>query len=522
MLKVRAMAMVATCVMATLTACGAAESAESAVPPEPDEPDSMNSSSLTQDTASESQLDSELTRVLENAEFTGKVESTLETRLGRPINRELADLGRLLWFDKVHALHADNSCGGCHSPTNGFGDTQPIAIGVQNNNLVGPHRTGPRNQRRTPMVINAAFFPKLMWNGRFAARSRDPFDNSAGFRFPEPEGTERFPPNDPTVKHLLIAQGHIPPTELVEVAGFTGTRGTIAPDFDQFDDGLGAPVPPPDASGFRNEPIRQAVLVRLNESPEYRRLFGRLFPSVAAGGPIDFIMFGQAIAEFEFTLVFADAPIDRYARGDRRAMTTQQKRGALVFFGQAECVACHAVAGDANEMFSDFQNRVIGVPQIAPGFGVQVGNMIFDGPGKDEDFGLEQVTGNPADRYKFRSSPLRNIALQPAFFHNGAFTRLRDAITHHLNVTQSARRYDPIAAGVARDLRHLGPIEPVLARLDPILVRPIKLKDAELEDLITFVRDGLLDPRAAAQRLCGLVPPSVPSGAPPMQFEQCR
>ena len=38
------------------------------------------------------------------------------------------------------------------------------------------------------------------------------------------------------------------------------------------------------------------------------------------------------------------------------------------------------------------------------------GNVIFDGPAEDEDFGLEQVTGNPADRYKFRSSPLRNTA----------------------------------------------------------------------------------------------------------------
>ena len=85
--------------------------------------------------------------------------------------------------------------------------------------------------------------------------------------------------------------------------------------------------------------------------------------------------------------------------------------------------------------------HVAGVPQIAPEFGVGKGNVIFDGPGEDEDFGLEQVTGNPNDRYKFRSSPLRNVALQPAFFHNGAFTRLEDAIRHHLDVYDSARNY---------------------------------------------------------------------------------
>ncbi len=47
--------------------------------------------------------------------------------------------------------------------------------------------------------------------------------------------------------------------------------------------------------------------------------------------------------------------------------------------------------------------------QIAPRFGVGKGNVIFDGPGQDEDFGLGQVTANQADRYKFRSSPLRNL-----------------------------------------------------------------------------------------------------------------
>jgi hypothetical protein len=75
-------------------------------------------------------------------------------------------------------------------------------------------------------------------------------------------------------------------------------------------------------------------------------------------------------------------------------------------------------------MFSDFAQHVIGVPQVA-GIG---GNVTFDGPGADEDFGLEQVTGNSEDRYMFRTAPLRNAALNRAFMHNGAFLRLEDAI----------------------------------------------------------------------------------------------
>ena len=65
------------------------------------------------------------------------------------------------------------------------------------------------------MMINAAFYPTLMWNSRFHAVSGDPFDNSKGFVFPAPEGTSLS-----YLPHLLTAQAFIPPTERVEAAGF--------------------------------------------------------------------------------------------------------------------------------------------------------------------------------------------------------------------------------------------------------------------------------------------------------------
>jgi cytochrome c peroxidase len=46
-------------------------------------------------------IDKQLIAILSNAGFTGKIAGTLTTRLGRPINTRLADLGRLLWFDKL-------------------------------------------------------------------------------------------------------------------------------------------------------------------------------------------------------------------------------------------------------------------------------------------------------------------------------------------------------------------------------------------------------------------------------------
>jgi cytochrome c peroxidase len=430
-------------------------------------------------------LDLQLAVVLKQLGFTGRIEATLEQRLGRKVDPKLADLGRNLFHDPIVGLNDDNSCAGCHAATAGFGDTQSIAIGVDNNFIVGPDRAGPRNQRRTPMVANTAFFPGLMWNSRFASLSNDPFDNGDGFKFPPPEGLTLS-----DKPHLLVAQAFIPPTERVEAAGF------VFPG-DNFD-------------------IRAEVIRRINEVPAYRKLFGKIFPEVRAGGPVTYDMFAEAIAEFEFTLVFADAPIDRFARGERDALTEYEKKGALLFFGRANCVACHAVTGQSNEMFSDFKQHVLGVPQIAPAFG----NVTFDGPGANEDFGLEQVTGDANDRYMFRTSPIRNVALQPAFFHNGAFTRLEDAIRHHLNVSKSARTYNPVKAGVDGDLQGpTGPIEPVLERLDPLVTKPTSLTPEEFKQLVEFVRNGLLDPRAKPENLRQLIPSSVPSGRPIQLFQ---
>ena len=242
-------------------------------------------------------LDGRLALRLRQLGFTGRIASTLTARLGRPLDKRLANIGRLLWFDTVTGLNGDNTCAGCHSPTNGFGDTQPIAIGIENNGIVGPDRAGPRNERRAPMVLNNAFFPSLMWNSRFASASGNPFDNAKGFAFPAPESESLS-----YLPHLLVAQAFIPPTERTEVAGF---------DF------------PGD-----NDAIRAEVMRRLNAVPEYRRLFGHVFPQVRSGGAITYEMFAAAIAEFEFSLTFANAPVDRFARGQLGALTPSEERGA--------------------------------------------------------------------------------------------------------------------------------------------------------------------------------------------------
>jgi cytochrome c peroxidase len=279
----------------------------------------------------------------------------------------------------------------------------------------------------------------------------------------------------------LTAQAFIPPTERVEAAGF------------HF---------PGNSDDIRDEVVR-----RLNESDGYQLRFERVFRDLKNGGRITFDHFARAIAEFEFSQTYADAPIDRYARGIGNALTQAEKKGALLFFGRAGCVQCHAVSGQSNEMFSDFREHVAGVPQVVPTHT----NVLFDGPASNEDFGLEQVTGNSGDRYAFRTSPLRNVALQPAFMHNGAFTRLEDAIRYHLDAIGESARY--AVSGLPADLRNpVARMDAVLERIDSRLRDPRRLTDAEFDALVAFVRSGLLDPDAGPQRLRRFIPEKLPSG----------
>ena len=112
-----------------------------------------------------------------------------------------------------------------------------------------------------------------------------------------------------------------------------------------------------------------------------------------------------------------------------------------------------------------------------------------------------QISGDPADKYKFRTSPLRNIALAPAFFHNGAFARLEDAIRFHLDPTQT------IQPGRGRHRSRTSRAEwdrASTSRISHPMFRNggIELSESQIRDVTQFVKTGLLDPRAKKENLC--------------------
>ena len=73
----------------------------------------------------------------------------------RPTAERIA-LGRTLFFDPRLSGSEMISCATCHNPAMGWSDGQPAAVG----------HASKRLKRATPTIINAAYLPLQMWDGR--------------------------------------------------------------------------------------------------------------------------------------------------------------------------------------------------------------------------------------------------------------------------------------------------------------------------------------------------------------------
>ena len=256
--------------------------------------------------------------------------------------------------------------------------------------------------------------------------------------------------------------------------------------------------------------IWDGLVGRVAAIPEYVDLFKAAYPqSVADAGDLDISLLVNAIAAFESDAwSFFDTPWDDFVAGDDEALSDEAKRGALLFFGRARCSVCHA-----GPLFTDQLHHDIASPQIGPGTG--------DGPtinGQSDDFGLGHVTDRVADRYRFRTPPLRNVAATAPYHHAGAYASLRDAVRHYLNPEAALDRYnvalsgDPnVAALGTRDGNDPNWRVGVLANLSPVLTPPIRLNNREVDDIVAFLA-SLTSPTLFM--LEDTIPASVPSGCP--------
>jgi cytochrome c peroxidase len=157
---------------------------------------------------------------------------------------------------------------------------------------------------------------------------------------------------------------------------------------------------------------------------DYRKLFIAAF-----GSPeITVEKIGLAIESFLLTLTSCDSKFDRVMRGGER-LEAQEQRGFELFMteyeprtGQygADCFHCHGGA-----LFSDhqFHNNGLGL--------------------NDADLGRFKVTKLEADKGKFSTPSLRNVALTAPYMHDGRFATLEEVVEHYSSGVKRDATLDP-------------------------------------------------------------------------------
>lgn len=390
-------------------------------------------------------------------------------------------LGQLLFYDPILSGNREVSCATCHHPDMGTADGVSLGLGDGGIGLGTRREINAENMPEQRIPRNA---PGL-WNlgaeefTRFFHDGRLELDESQPNGIRTPLGAEM----SLGFASPLAAQAMFPVLSGDEMAGHY-------------------------AENEVSQSVRQGLLAqpggawdkiaaRVAAIPAYAERFAQIAPDA----PVTFAAIANVIADFiAFEWRADDAPFDRAMAG-KASLPPEAQRGMDLFYGEANCAACHA-----GWLQTDHDFHAISMPQIGPGKAAR-----FENHSRDE--GRFRVTGDLTDAFAFRTPSLRNVTLTAPYGHDGAFATLEGVIRHHLDPVASLQSYDisqailPSLPG-ANDL----PIQSSAAEVEAIAransLAPMALSDGDVAALIAFL-ESLEDP---AERLG--VPASVPSGLP--------
>jgi cytochrome c peroxidase len=228
-------------------------------------------------------------------------------------------------------------------------------------------------------------------------------------------------------------------------------------------------------------PDAASAMAAVNTDPAYQGLFLKAY-----GRAPNYDDLGRAIASFERTLIFLDAPFDRFAAGDRSALSAAAQRGLDLFNGKARCVSCHMI-NSSNPLGTDNLFHNIGVSARKQNFEALAGQAVAilrqnsDAEAIDKlalqtdmsELGRFLVSKQRQDIGSFKTEQLRNVGLTAPYMHDGSLHTLWDVMDHYNKGGETNAYLD-------------GGIE------------PLDLSENEINDVVAFLF-ALTDKRLTAQ-----------------------
>jgi cytochrome c peroxidase len=175
-----------------------------------------------------------------------------------------------------------------------------------------------------------------------------------------------------------------------------------------------------------------AVVLKLRKSREYKDLFKKAFPS-SDDSSITVYGIQKAITGYEKTLISFNSRFDRYLKGNKKALTAQEKNGYTVFAGKALCGSCHFFPlfnGTVPPYYNDSEFEVIGTPATKANKEL------------DADIGRYVVTKAKEHNNAFKTPTVRNIQLTAPYMHNGVYTTIEEVVEFYHKGGGAGFKYD--------------------------------------------------------------------------------
>ena len=172
------------------------------------------------------------------------------------------------------------------------------------------------------------------------------------------------------------------------------------------------------------------AVAALQANNQYPLLFEKAFGT----SEIDSVLVAKALAQFERTLLSANAPMDKYMNANNAigssGWNTEDEfaayQGFVLFISEekGDCFHCHGDSFNPLWTDNDFHNN----------------GLDADVAGK----GLGKITGNPSDDGKFKTPTLRNLVWTAPYMHDGRFKTLDEVIDHYSEGLVHSPTIDPL------------------------------------------------------------------------------
>ncbi len=241
---------------------------------------------------------------------------------------------------------------------------------------------------------------------------------------------------------------------------------------------------------------KAAVIAKVAAAPyaaEFKRLFGADIFTDVEGAYLRLSLAVQQYEREDGEFNAYSSKYDAFLRG-QAALGEQELRGLALYNAptKGNCAACHPSARSADgapPLFTDFTYDNLGLPRN-PELQRNADPAYFD-------LGLCQRADLVSRKDlcgAFKVPSLRNVALREAYFHNGRFKTLKDALTFYVQRDTNPEKFYPTdAGGAVVKFDDLPPQYRTNVNTEEVpynrhLGDAPALSDAEIDDVIAFLR----------------------------------